>query len=40
MTHVWKSMELAAFGALSAWGARRAIMWLHEPPAREGHTGV
>ena len=34
MAHIWKSMELVAFGALGAWGARRAVVWLHEPPVR------
>jgi hypothetical protein len=39
MTYVWKSMELAAIGALSVWGTHRAVVWLHESPLRECRTG-
>ena len=35
MAYVWKSMELLAFGAFSAWGAHRTLVWLHEPPVRD-----
>ena len=34
MAHIWKSMELAGLGVFGAWGAHRAIVWLHEPPVR------
>jgi len=39
MTHVWKSMELVAVGALSVWGTHRAVVWLHESPVRKRRTG-